>query len=90
MTPIQAQTLPLILDGKDILAQAKTGSGKTAAFAISLLHKLQVKTYQTQALILCPTRELETKSVKKYVSMHAQYPTPKLSPYAAVSRWHHN
>ena len=58
MTPIQAQSLPIILTGKDLLAQAKTGSGKTAAFAIGLLHKLEIRTYQTQALILCPTREL--------------------------------
>jgi ATP-independent RNA helicase DbpA len=58
MTPIQAQSLPAILKGKDLLAQAKTGSGKTAAFAIGLLHKLAARTYQTQALVLCPTREL--------------------------------
>ena len=58
MTPIQAQSLPAILQGRDLLAQAKTGSGKTAAFAIGILHKLEVKTYRTQALVLCPTREL--------------------------------
>ncbi len=58
MTPIQAQSLPVILAGKDLLAQAKTGSGKTAAFAIGLLQQLKAKTYQTQALVLCPTREL--------------------------------
>ena len=58
MTLIQAQSLPDILKGKDLLAQAKTGSGKTATFAIGLLHKLKVQTYQTQSLVLCPTREL--------------------------------
>ena len=58
MTPIQAQSLPAVLQGKDLLAQAKTGSGKTAAFAIGLLHHLDVKKYQTQALVICPTREL--------------------------------
>lgn len=58
MTPVQAQCLPVLLDNQDLLAQAKTGSGKTAAFAISLLNKLDVPTYQTQALVLCPTREL--------------------------------
>lgn len=58
MTPIQVQGLPAILAGKDLLAQAKTGSGKTAAFAIGLLNKLETKSYQTQALVLCPTREL--------------------------------
>jgi ATP-independent RNA helicase DbpA len=58
MTPIQAQCLPAVLQGKDLLAQAKTGSGKTAAFAIGLLHRLEARSYTTQALVLCPTREL--------------------------------
>lgn len=58
MTPIQAQSLPAILDGKDVLAQAKTGSGKTAAFALGLLQKLDVKSLAVQGLVLCPTREL--------------------------------
>ena len=56
MTAIQAQGLPAILTGKDLLAQAKTGTGKTAAFAIGLLQKLEPRCYRTQALILCPTR----------------------------------
>ncbi len=58
MTPIQAQSLPHILEGKDVLAQAKTGSGKTAAFAIGILDRLNPLRHQTQALVLCPTREL--------------------------------
>lgn len=58
MTPIQAQSLPLMLNRHDVVAQAKTGSGKTVAFGLSLLNYLQVETYQVQALILCPTREL--------------------------------
>ena len=58
MTPIQAQSLPAILEGKDVLAQAKTGSGKTAAFALGLLQKLDVKSLAVQGLVLCPTREL--------------------------------
>lgn len=58
MTPIQAQSLPAILEGKDLLAQAKTGSGKTAAFAIGLLNKIESTYYQVQALVICPTREL--------------------------------
>ena len=57
-TPIQAQGLPAVMAGKDLLAQAKTGSGKTAAFAIGLLHNLDTGLYQTQGLVLCPTREL--------------------------------
>ena len=58
MTAVQAQSLPAMLIGRDLLAQAKTGSGKTAAFAIGLLHRLEVQNYRTQALVLCPTREL--------------------------------
>ena len=58
MTPIQAESLPAVLAGKDVLAQAKTGSGKTAAFALGILHHLDSSSYQTQALVICPTREL--------------------------------
>ncbi len=58
MTEIQAQSLPPILAGKDIIAQGKTGSGKTAAFALGLLAKLNVKRFRIQSLVLCPTREL--------------------------------
>jgi len=65
MTPIQAQSIPDVLAGKDIKAQAKTGSGKTAAFGIGLLHNLDSQTYQTQALVLCPTRELADQVSKE-------------------------
>ena len=65
MTEIQERGLPAILKGKDLLAQAKTGSGKTAAFAIGLLHKLEPQSYRTQALILCPTRELADQVSKE-------------------------
>ena len=56
MTPIQQQALPLALDGKDVIAQAKTGSGKTAAFGIPLLQKLNPRFFGVQALVMCPTR----------------------------------
>jgi len=58
MTPIQAQALPHVLENKDIIARAKTGSGKTATFALGLLNKLDVKRFRVQTLVLCPTREL--------------------------------
>ncbi len=58
MTPIQAQSLPPILAGEDVIAQAKTGSGKTAAFALGVLHRLRIKSFAVQSLVLCPTREL--------------------------------
>ena len=65
MTPIQAQSLPVIFGGKDVKAQAKTGSGKTAAFGIGLLNKINPQLFKTQALVLCPTRELADQVSKE-------------------------
>ncbi len=65
MTPIQAQSLPPILDGKDVIGQGKTGSGKTAAFSLGLLNKLDVKKFRVQSLVLCPTRELADQVAKE-------------------------
>ena len=65
MTPIQAASLPLILDGKDVIAQAKTGSGKTAAFGLGLLSRLDPALGRVQALVLCPTRELADQVSKE-------------------------
>ena len=58
MTAIQAQALPPVLANKDVIARAKTGSGKTATFALGLLNKLNVKRFRVQTVVLCPTREL--------------------------------
>ena len=58
MTPIQAASLPPALAGQDLIAQAKTGSGKTAAFTLPLLSRLDASQFDVQALVLCPTREL--------------------------------
>lgn len=57
-SPIQAQTIPLILEGRDVLGQAQTGTGKTAAFALPLLSMLDLKQKDPQVLVLAPTREL--------------------------------
>ena len=68
MTSVQAESLPHILAGKDVIAQGKTGSGKTAAFGLGLLDKLNVKHFAVQSLVLCPTRELAdqvTKEIRK-------------------------
>lgn len=65
MTPIQAESLPQILDGKDVIGQAKTGTGKTAAFGLGLLDKLDVARYHIQSLVLCPTRELADQVAKE-------------------------
>src|ERR1041384_6725317 len=60
-TPVQRETIPLLLSGRDMLAQAATGTGKTAAFALPMLHRLSMDTghrRRTRGLILVPTREL--------------------------------
>ncbi len=73
-TPIQEQAIPLCLAGKDIIGQSQTGTGKTAAFAIPILEKIEPSNRQPQAMILCPTRELavqvadEFKKIAKYKS----------------------
>lgn len=58
MTPIQMQSLPLMLKNEDVIAQAQTGSGKTAAFGLTLLNQLKISFFGAQGLVLCPTREL--------------------------------
>lgn len=78
MTPIQAQSLPLILQGGDIIGKAKTGSGKTAAFAIGLLHQMQADVYHTQALVLCPTRELADQVAKEIRRLARMIPNIKV------------
>lgn len=65
MTPIQQQSLPAVIAGKDVIAQGKTGSGKTAAFSLGLLHKLNVKRFAIQSVVLCPTRELADQVAKE-------------------------
>ncbi|MEH6628344.1 MAG: ATP-dependent RNA helicase DbpA [Motiliproteus sp.] len=65
MTPIQAESLPHVLAGRDVIAQAKTGSGKTAAFGLGVLDRLDVKRFRIQTLVLCPTRELADQVAKE-------------------------
>jgi len=79
MTPIQQQSIHQVLAGKDIIAQAKTGSGKTAAFGIGLLNKLDSQTYLTQAIILCPTRELADQVSKEMRRLARPIPNIKIS-----------
>ena len=72
-TPIQAKAIPVQMEGQDIIGQAQTGTGKTAAFGIPLLQKMDPKNKKLQALVLCPTRELaiqvaeEIRSLAKYL-----------------------
>ncbi len=65
MTPVQADSLPEILQNRDVIVQAKTGSGKTAAFGIGVLNKLDVKKFKIQSMIICPTRELADQVAKE-------------------------
>ncbi|MDZ4678681.1 MAG: ATP-dependent RNA helicase DbpA [Oligoflexia bacterium] len=64
-TPIQAQSIPYLLEGRDLIGQSKTGSGKTAAFGIPILEKTDIENRVPQALILCPTRELCTQVARE-------------------------
>lgn len=65
MTAVQATSLPQVLQNKDVIAQAKTGSGKTAAFGIGILNKIELSNYTVQSLVLCPTRELADQVTKE-------------------------
>ena len=77
-TPVQAQTLPIMLQGRDVLAQAKTGSGKTAAFGLALLQSLDSGITQLQGLILCPTRELADQVAKELRALARFVPNIKI------------
>ena len=73
-TPIQAQTIPALLGGADVLGQAQTGTGKTAAFALPILSKIDVELRATQALVLAPTRELAIQVAEAFQKYAAKMP----------------
>ncbi|NOQ34265.1 MAG: ATP-dependent RNA helicase DbpA [Methylococcaceae bacterium] len=78
MTPIQAQGIPHVLQGKDLIAQAKTGSGKTATFGIGLLNHINPRFFGVQVLVLCPTRELADQVGKELRKLVRSTPNIKL------------
>ena len=78
MTPVQEHSVPPILLGRDVIAQARTGSGKTAAFGLGLLQSLDESTIRLQALVLCPTRELADQVSKSIRKLAANIPNVKL------------
>src|SRR5687767_16035848 len=73
-TPIQAKTIPAILSGADLLGQAQTGTGKTAAFALPILSKIDVELPATQALLLAPTRELAIQVAEAFQKYGTKMP----------------
>lgn len=78
MTPVQQAALPALLDGDDVIAEAQTGSGKTAAFGIGLLTRINPRFFGTQALILAPTRELATQIAKELRRLARYLPNIKI------------
>jgi len=89
MTPIQEKSLPIVLDGKDIIAQAKTGSGKTAAFGLGLLNSLDVSNKAIQSFIMCPTRELADQVAKELRKLARMLPNVKILTLTGGSSEHH-
>ncbi len=78
MTPIQELALPLILEGHDLIAQAKTGSGKTAAFGLGMLNKLNPTEKKLQSLVICPTRELAVQVAEELRRLARNIPNCKI------------
>jgi len=74
MTPIQAESIPVLLQGKDLVGQSKTGSGKTLAFTVPVLEKIDLSERYIQALILCPTRELCAQVAKDVRRLGRKHP----------------
>ncbi|MGH2447400.1 MAG: DEAD/DEAH box helicase, partial [Chloroflexota bacterium] len=75
-TPVQCQAIPALVDGRDLIAQSQTGTGKTAAFAIPMIQEVDTKEKVVQGLVLCPTREL---AIQVAETVH------KLGKYRGVS-----
>ncbi|TLY52730.1 MAG: ATP-dependent RNA helicase DbpA [Gammaproteobacteria bacterium] len=78
MTPVQAQSLPAMLAGRDLIAQAPTGSGKTVAFGLGLLQRLDPTLLKVQALVLCPTRELADQVAREIRRLASAIPNLKV------------
>jgi ATP-independent RNA helicase DbpA len=78
MTPVQAAALPPTLEGKDVVARASTGSGKTAAFALGCLQRLENTQFHVQSLVLCPTRELAEQVATSFRELAKHLPNTKV------------
>ena len=78
-TPIQEQAIPVMLEGKDIIGQAQTGTGKTFAYAIPMVERIDTKVRAIQGLILTPTRELSIQVYKEFLKLVKFYPSLKVA-----------
>ena len=74
LTAIQALAIPALLEGSDLIGQSKTGSGKTAAFALPMLDKLDLEKRLVQAVVLCPSRELSAQVAREIRKLGRRYP----------------
>lgn len=79
-SPIQAATIPTLLEGRDVVGLAQTGTGKTAAFALPILSRIQPGAHKPQALVLSPTRELAIQVAEAFESFAAEMPELRLLP----------
>ena len=79
-SPIQSKTIPFLMEGRDILGQAQTGTGKTAAFALPILSNLDLEVKAPQALILTPTRELAIQVAEAFQKYASNLPGFKVQP----------
>ena len=86
-SPIQAKTIPPLLEGRDILGQAQTGTGKTASFALPILSQLQLEKKTPQALVLTPTRELAIQVSEAFQKYASQFPKFKVLPIYGGSEY---
>jgi len=84
-TPVQAKTIPLMLEGRDVLAQAQTGTGKTAAFAIPILQLIEPALRKPQALVVVPTRELCVQVTREFGSLGKYMHSSEVAIYGGVS-----
>ena len=73
-SPIQAATIPALLAGRDVLGQAQTGTGKTAAFALPILSRIDVSKTKPQVIVLAPTRELAIQVAEAFQTYAAKFP----------------
>lgn len=87
-TPIQAETIPLALDGKDVIGQAQTGTGKTAAFGLPMLDKIDPKKKQVQGLVIAPTRELAIQVQEELYQLSKFKKVKVMSVYGGASIGH--